>query len=77
MKNNGIKIGLWNGILFKRNNMKLILTYRNELSMTPWFNCKHTYLLSIIGLLHYKVETNFDKWVTNASLKRIRKPICD
>ena len=57
--------------------MKLIITYRNNFSNTPWFNCKHTYLLSIIGLLHYKVETNFDKWVTNASLKRIRKPTCD
>ena len=57
--------------------MKLILTYRNELSMTPWFNCKRTYLLSVIGLLHYKAESDFDKWVTNASLKRIRKPTCD
>ena len=57
--------------------MKLILTYKNNFSNTPWFNCKHTYLLSIIGLLHYKVETNFDKWVTNAALKRIRKPTCD
>ena len=57
--------------------MKLILTYRNKLSMTPWFNHKHTYLLSIIGLLHYKAESDFDSWVTNAALKRIRKPTCD
>ena len=61
----------------KENTVKLILTYKNSFSNTPWFNCKHTYLLSIIGLLHYKVETNFDKWVTNAALKRIRKPTCD
>ena len=61
----------------KENVVKLILTYRNKLSMTPWFNHKHTYLLSIIGLLHYKAESDFDSWVTNAALKRIRKPTCD
>lgn len=30
MKNNGMKIGLWNGIRFKRNNMKLLETYVYE-----------------------------------------------
>ena len=54
--------------------MKLILTYRNNFNNTTWFNCKHTYLLSIVGLLHYKAETNFDSWVVHAALKRIRKP---
>lgn len=57
--------------------MKLILTYRNNLSNTPWFNCKHTYLLSVIGLLHYKAESDFNTWVTSEALKRIRKPTCN
>ena len=72
-----MKFGLWNGILFKRNNMKLILTYRNKLSMTPWFNHKHTYLLGIIGLLHYKAESDFNTWVSIETFKRIRKPTCN
>ena len=35
MKNNGIKIGSWNGIWFKRNNMKLLRTYKQGIS--TWF----------------------------------------
>ena len=65
------------GKYLKENVMKLILTYKNNFSNTPWFNCKHTYLLSIIGLLHYKTETNFNVWTTGETLKRIRKPTCN
>ena len=74
MKNNGIKIGSWNGIQLKENNMKLILTYKSNLSITTWFNYKHTYLLSIIGIFYYTTESDFNTRVTSKALKRIRKP---
>ena len=57
--------------------MKLLLTYKNNITITPWFNYKHIYLLSGIGLLQYKFKADFDKWVTDEPLKRIRKPTCN
>ena len=57
--------------------MKLILTYKSDVSITPWFKCKHTYLLTTIGLLKSSVRTNFNKWLSTETLKRIRKPTCN
>ena len=57
--------------------MKLIITYKNSLTITTWFNCKHTYLLSGIGLLQCKVKSDFDHWISTETIKRIRKPTCD
>ena len=57
--------------------MKLILTYKTDVGITPWFNHKHTYLLTIIGLLKDSDGADFNHWVSTKTLKRIRKPTCD
>ena len=57
--------------------MKLIITYKTDVGITPWFNHKHTYLLTIIGLLKDSDGANFNHWVSSKTLKRIRKPTCD
>ena len=57
--------------------MKLLLTYKSNVSITPWFSYKHIYLLIGIGLLQYKFKADFDKWIADEPLKRIRKPTCN
>ena len=54
--------------------MKLILTYKTDLSNTPWFNFKHTYFLSVIGLLKNSGKADFNTWLSIETIKRIRKP---
>ena len=61
----------------KGNVVKLILTYKTDVSITPWFKHKHTYLLTNIGLLKDSGGADFDHWVNTETLKRIRKPTCD
>lgn len=57
--------------------MKLIITYKTDVSITTWFKCKHTYLLTIIGLLKDMDGEDFDHWIHTKTIKRIRKPICN
>lgn len=57
--------------------MKLLLTYKSDVSITTWFKCKHTYLLTTIGLLKDSHGADFDHWLHTKSLKRIRKPTCN
>ena len=57
--------------------MKLISTYKTDLSNTPWFNYKHPYFLSVIGLLKNSGKADFNTWLDGEIIKRIRKPICD
>ena len=57
--------------------MKLISTYKTDLSDTPWFNYKHPYFLSVIGLLKNSGKADFNKWLDGEIIKRIRKPTCN
>ena len=62
----------------KENVVKLILTYKTNVSITTWFKCKHTYLLTTIGLLKDSDDSaDFNHWVSTETIKRIRKPTCD
>ena len=60
MKNNGMKIGLWNGILFKRNNMKLLNVYKSNFLVSSFifkFIHKKAYLYTTRNKLTYGTNT--------------------